>query len=78
MPKSTITSKGQTTVPRQVREQLGVGPGDTLRWETLGSSVRVTVAERAFLGRRGSVQVGPGSVVADIREARRQRGQDVE
>jgi antitoxin PrlF len=78
MPKSTITSKGQTTVPRRVREQLGVGPGDTLQWETTGSSVRITVAGSAFLGRRGSVQVGPGSVVGDIRKARRQRGRDTE
>jgi len=76
MAKSTITSKGQTTVPRQVRNQLGLGPGDVLQWETVGNSVRVTVADRTFLRRRGSIEVGPGSVVADIREARRQRGRD--
>jgi AbrB family looped-hinge helix DNA binding protein len=76
MPKSTITSKGQTTVPRQVREQLGVGPGDTLRWETVGNSVHVTVSERAFLNRRGTLRMGPGSVEADIRAARDERGRD--
>jgi len=74
MAKSTMTSKGQTTVPRQIREQLGLVPGDTLRWETCGSSVQVTVARRAFLARRGSVEVGSGSVTTDIEEARRQRG----
>lgn len=76
MPKSTITSKGQTTVPREVRKQLGVGAGDTLRWETVGNTVQVTVAEQAFLARRGSLRVGRGSVVADIRHARRERGRD--
>ena len=28
-----ITSKGQTTVPREVRDALGAGPGDSLAWE---------------------------------------------
>lgn len=30
---SKITSKGQTTVPQEVREALGARPGDTLAWE---------------------------------------------
>lgn len=28
-----ITAKGQTTVPREVREALGVAPGDLIAWE---------------------------------------------
>ena len=28
-----ITSKGQTTVPREIREALGVQAGDLLAWE---------------------------------------------
>ena len=35
MYESTITAKGQTTVPRQVREQLGVGPSTRLVWHVL-------------------------------------------
>ena len=35
MSESTITSKGQTTVPRQVRERLGAGPGTRLVWHVL-------------------------------------------
>ncbi|MGQ0570533.1 MAG: AbrB/MazE/SpoVT family DNA-binding domain-containing protein [Armatimonadota bacterium] len=30
MPTSTITSKGQVTIPKHVREALRVGPGDKL------------------------------------------------
>lgn len=74
MPKSTITSKHQTTVPKAVRAVLGVGPGDALRWEILGGYVRLTAADRAFLKRRGSVKVGPGSVVEDVTKARALRG----
>ncbi|MBF0623967.1 MAG: type II toxin-antitoxin system PrlF family antitoxin [Magnetococcales bacterium] len=37
-----ITSKGQTTVPRKIREALHVGPGDRILWELLpDGSVRV-------------------------------------
>jgi antitoxin PrlF len=28
----TITAKGQTTVPRDVRERLGLQPGDQVYW----------------------------------------------
>jgi AbrB family looped-hinge helix DNA binding protein len=30
MIKSTVTSKGQTTIPRAIREELGIGTGDVL------------------------------------------------
>jgi AbrB family looped-hinge helix DNA binding protein len=33
MPTSTMTSKGQTTVPKEVREALDLGSGDKLTWE---------------------------------------------
>jgi antitoxin PrlF len=35
MSESTITAKGQTTVPRQVRELIGAGPGTRLVWHVL-------------------------------------------
>lgn len=74
MPRSTITSKGQTTVPREVRDQLGLATHDTLEWEVDGSVVRVTVAARGFLLRRGRIRVGPGSPTDDVRRARATRG----
>lgn len=30
MPTATLTTKGQTVVPKAIREHLGVGPGDRL------------------------------------------------
>jgi bifunctional DNA-binding transcriptional regulator/antitoxin component of YhaV-PrlF toxin-antitoxin module len=76
MAKSTLTSKHQTTIPREVREGLGVRPGDVLRWEILGNEVRVTTADTAFLRYQGRFKVEPGSVVEDIRKAREMRGKD--
>jgi len=35
MSESTITAKGQTTVPRQVRDRIGAGPGTRLVWHVL-------------------------------------------
>ena len=32
MVESTITSRGQTTLPKSVREALGVKPGDRVRY----------------------------------------------
>lgn len=74
MAKPTITSKYQTTIPREIREKLGVGPSDVLQWEILGNQVRVTAAGAAFLDRRGSIKVGPGSVVEDVHRSRALRG----
>jgi AbrB family looped-hinge helix DNA binding protein len=33
--KSTLTSKCQTTVPKEVREHMHIGPGDRVKWFTL-------------------------------------------
>jgi AbrB family looped-hinge helix DNA binding protein len=70
MTKSTITVKYQTTVPKEVREKLGVHPSDVLQWEVVGDHVRVTAATPAFLALQGSIKVGPGDPVEDVRKAR--------
>ncbi len=36
-----VTSKGQITLPKEIRELLGVGSGDSVRFEVEGGSVRV-------------------------------------
>jgi len=74
MPQSLITTKFQTTVPKEIRQKLGLRSGDTLRWEVVGRDIRVVSARRSFLDRRGSLHVGPGSVVDDVRQARGRRG----
>jgi AbrB family looped-hinge helix DNA binding protein len=41
-----ITSKGQTTIPQEIRTLLNVKPGDLLAWEDLGNGeVRVRRVE---------------------------------
>ena len=41
--ESRLTSKSQVTVPKDVREALGVGPGGKVRFE-VGADGRVTLA----------------------------------
>lgn len=40
--EATITSKGQVTIPRDVRDRLGVRPGDKVRF-VVNSDVRVEI-----------------------------------
>ena len=74
MPVSTITSKGQTTVPKEVRDALDVGPGDKLTWEINGGRIAVTTERPAFWRWVGSVKGGPDDPVQAVAEARKRRG----
>ena len=40
-PTSRITSKGQTTIPREVRQKLSLEPGDTIVYEIEDDAVRL-------------------------------------
>jgi AbrB family looped-hinge helix DNA binding protein len=49
MPRSRITSKGQITVPKEVRERLGVTPGDELEFAYEGERLEVRAVRRRRL-----------------------------
>ena len=74
MPTSTMTSKGQTTVPKEVREALDLVTGDKLTWEVKGGRVAVTTERPAFFRWEGYVKHGPRDVVKAVQEARKRRG----
>ena len=44
MIESAVTSKGQTTLPRQVRKSLGLEPGDRVRYIISDGEVRLVKA----------------------------------
>ena len=37
-----VSQKGQTTIPKPVREELGIEPGDTVEWETSSEGVHLS------------------------------------
>ena len=70
MPHSTVTSKGQTTIPRQVRRMLRIRPGDKLEYIVEGdrAAIRVHPGLRALKGALASKK-GRGLSFAEIRKA---------
>ena len=69
-----ITSKGQITVPRDIRRTLGVGPGDRLLFESDSKGVRVRPmrAESPFEKYRGIGNPGVPSGRKAVRQWVRQ------
>ena len=63
---STVTSKGQTAVPKALRERFNIKSGATLDWQEDGQSLRVIKLEPRKAGdfleglrRLGRVPAGP-------------------
>jgi antitoxin PrlF len=57
MAESTITAKGQTTVPLQIRESIGATPGTRLVWHVMpDGSLIVRAKTRSILGLAGSLK----------------------
>lgn len=62
MQESTVTIKGQTTLPRDVRAALGLSSGDKVRYVILDGEVRILKARsvkelRGLLARPGQSRV---------------------
>ena len=74
MATSTMTSKGQTTVPKEVRDALAVGAGDKLTWEIKGGRVAITTERPALYRWEGVIKHGPADAVQAVIEARKTRG----
>jgi AbrB family looped-hinge helix DNA binding protein len=57
MPESTITSKGQTTVPQAIRDAVGATSGSRLIWHvTPDGTVVVRVKNRSLRQLAGSLR----------------------
>ena len=48
-PRSRITKQGQITVPKVVRDAMGVGPGDELEFERVGEDYLIRPRRRRSL-----------------------------
>jgi len=76
--QARITSKGQITVPHEIRKFLGVKPGDHLVFETSGAraNVRPVRAKSPFAPYRGigngRTSSGRKAILQKLRELRGQ------
>jgi antitoxin PrlF len=67
MKHSTVTSKGQTTIPGKIRKALQINPGDILEYTVEGdrATIRVHPGTRSLKG----VLASKGKSFTQIREA---------
>ncbi|MFZ4071475.1 MAG: AbrB/MazE/SpoVT family DNA-binding domain-containing protein [Caulobacterales bacterium] len=77
--ESTLTVKGQTTLPRKVRLALGLKPGDRLRYLFVGNEVRLLKAHsimdmKGILHRQGRAPVSLEQMEEDIAAAASEPG----
>jgi antitoxin PrlF len=56
MLESTVTDKGQTTVPKEVRDALGIKPRQRLQWDLSPDGTAVVRAEPSALNLFGSLK----------------------
>ncbi|MBX3268559.1 MAG: AbrB/MazE/SpoVT family DNA-binding domain-containing protein [Acidobacteria bacterium] len=76
--EAKITSKGQITIPLEVRKKLGLRPGDKIVFEEIGDehgmTVRPVKGESPFAKYRGIERSGGGrsldEIVAEVRAMR--------
>jgi AbrB family looped-hinge helix DNA binding protein len=70
MTHSTVTTKGQTTIPGEIRQALKIKPGDRLEYAVEGdhATIRVHPGTRALKGALSS-RKGSDLSFAQIRQA---------
>ncbi|MCY4610189.1 MAG: type II toxin-antitoxin system PrlF family antitoxin [Gammaproteobacteria bacterium] len=71
MLESAITSKGQTTLPKPVREALGVSSGDRVRYVILDDGIRILPLRslKTLFGALKSHYSGPPATLEDMDRA---------
>ena len=71
--QSVITSKFQTTIPKDVRERLKLSIHDTLDWSVDNGRIVVLPVHKKFLNHRNRIKTGSGNIENDIQKARQKR-----
>lgn len=74
-PRAVVTSKGQVTIPKPVREAVGIRESDLIEFEVRRGEVVLRPAGGSFLSRFGSVS--PKERPEDWKRVRKQVSEDV-
>lgn len=70
MANATLTSKGQTTIPREIRDRLGLEAGDKLAFTMLSDGTVVMRAKTRRLADLAGILTRPGQPSVSIEEMR--------
>ncbi|HEY4081585.1 MAG TPA: AbrB/MazE/SpoVT family DNA-binding domain-containing protein [Burkholderiaceae bacterium] len=68
MAETTLTSKGQVTVPREIRDRLGLESGDKLSFTLLSDGTVVMRAKTRRLADLAGVLTRPGQPKVSIED----------
>ena len=71
--QTVITSKFQTTIPKEIREKLFLSVKDTLDWKMENGRIIVSPVQTDFLKYQNTIHIGSGDIKEDIQSARRKR-----
>ncbi|MBC2593849.1 type II toxin-antitoxin system PrlF family antitoxin [Ruficoccus amylovorans] len=66
---STVTSKGQTTVPLEVRRRLGLGPRQKIVYVVEDDGVRIKAAGKGLMSVAGALSGGKAFVGKEAERA---------
>lgn len=68
MSEATITSKGQVTIPKKIREKLNLNPGDKILFtETEEGDVKISTQKKSIHELRGILH-RPGQQAKSVQE----------
>ena len=67
MPIATMTSKGQTTIPKEIRDHLNLKPGDKIAYTIENGQVMIQARNRRLVDMAGSLKK-PGQKALTVEE----------
>ncbi len=71
--KSKITSKYQTTIPKEIRNRLNLSVSDSIEWKIEKDKILVEPVNKPFLKYKGSIKIESGNIKEDILRSGRMR-----
>ena len=75
MPSATITSKGQVTIPKKVRDKLGLRPGDKLNFDIENDGEMKVSAQKNSISKAAGILYREGQKPISVEEMDRRLGE---
>lgn len=73
---STVTSKGQVTIPKHLRDRLGIVPGEQVIFSLEDDEIRIARSVSIVERTAGALKPPPGVIVPDTAEEMRRMAEE--